>query len=187
MKKVIIIISIFILVFIISIFIGNSLYDNHEIIGNKYEELKNDNNAEIAKRETHIKQKDELATSVLYDYKNEDGTSTDDLMLTDMKWNNDSSLYHKIISNEEDYNKYNSRFILPEIDFEESFIVIVANENFRSQDETDLTIYEVVADETTTHIIMKQKENPHNYSDNNVFYAVVDKSELRENADVTIE
>ena len=71
-----------------------------------------------------------------------------------------------------------------------------------TKDETDLLIYEVVADDTTTHIKMRQRENPVvytdegslrsssdriYYSDNNVFWAVVDNSQLRDKADVTIE
>lgn len=186
MKKCIIIVIIFILIFCVSIFAGKYLYKNIENSTQSSED-NSSSKEEIIEKDSHIKQRDELATSVLYDYKNEDGTSADDLIFTDMTMNASCELYHKIITNEEDYNKYNSRFKLPEIDFEKYFIVIVANEKIRDQDEVDMTIYKVISDETTTHIIMKQKQNPHNYSDNNVFYAVVDKSELRENADVTIE
>ena len=66
-------------------------------------------------------------------------------------------------------------------------MVIVANENIRDDDETDLMIYNVVGDDTKTHIIMKQKENSTINGENNVFYAIVDRSELKENVDVTIE
>lgn len=45
----------------------------------------------------------------------------------------------------------------------------------------------IVSDETTTHIIMKQKENSTINGENNVFYAIVDKSELKENVDVIIQ
>lgn len=113
-----------------------------------------------------------------------------DLVANDMTWNHNTRLYYKIITNTEDYNKYKERINLPErtdTDFKDSFVVILVNENIRSQDEIDLMVYDVIADETTTHIIMKQKENPSYYSENNVFYAIVDISELRENVTVVIE
>lgn len=112
-------------------------------------------------------------------------------MANDMIWNEKSRLYHRLISNKEDYEKYKSRVSeLPEvseINFDENFVVIIANENVRQMHEKDLTIYNVIADENTTHIIMKQKENPNYNNENNIWYAIIDKSLLRENADVTIE
>jgi hypothetical protein len=76
---------------------------------------------------------------------------------------------------------------IEEINFDENFVVIIANENIRQMHEKDLTISDIVADDTTTHIIMKQKENPNYDNDNNIWYAIVDKSQLRDNADVEIE
>ena len=176
MKKIIIII-ILTIVFFVSIFIGNSLYNNYETTEYEYHEI-----GENEIRTNNISERAEINTSVLYD--SEDG----DLMSIDMNYNNDVRLYYKIITNKEDYNKYKSRINLPDnIDFEKDFLIIIANENIRSEEEYDLRIYEVTADETTTHIVMKQKENPSTYNINNVFYALVNKSELRENIDIKIE
>lgn len=127
------------------------------------------------------------------------------LLGNDMTWNNSSSLYYKIITNMEDYNKYSSRIDIPKmisIDFEDYFLVVIANENLKPKNEVDLYVYDVTTDNTTTHIIMKQKQNPivrntsknsnneksRTYeSDNGTFWAIVDKSKLKDNIDVIIE
>ena len=92
-----------------------------------------------------------------------------------MIWNENSRLYHRLISNKEDYEKYKSRVSeLPEvseINFDENFIVIIANENIRQMHEKDLTIYNVNADENTTHII-KRKIDVTQFS----FNTIVDKN-----------
>lgn len=138
-----------------------------------------------------IKKQEEITSRGLFDTGDGITTYETDLMANDMTWNESSRLYHKIITNMDDYNKYKSRVNeLPDMtekDFKESFLVVIANENIRQKHEKDLTISEVTADETTTHIIMKQKENPDYNNDNNIWYAIVDKSQLRDNADIKIE
>ena len=113
------------------------------------------------------------------------------LMANDMTWNDGSRLYHRIIEDIEDYEIYKSRIDgLPDagaIDFDEAFVVIIANENVRQPHEKDLTVSGITADRHTTHVIMKQKENPDYDSDSNVWYAVADRALLRDSADVTIE
>ena len=108
-----------------------------------------------------------------------------------MIWNSKPRLYHRMIDNSADYEKYKVRIDelpnIDEINFEEDFIVIIANENNRQFHEADMYIYNVVTDENTTHIIMKQKENPNYENQNNIWYAIIDRSLLRENADVIIE
>lgn len=139
----------------------------------------------------YIKKQEEITSRGLFDLGDGITTYETDLMANDMTWNQKPRLYHKIISDEEEYNKYKSRINelpnLEEIHFEENFLLIIANENVRQLHEKDLTISEITADETTTHIIMKQKENPDYNNDNNIWYAIVDRSLLRENADVSIE
>lgn len=139
----------------------------------------------------YIKKQEQIQSRGLFDLGDGITTYEIDLMANDMIWNEESRLYHKLISNEEGYEKYKSRVSeLPEvseINFDENFIVIIANENVRQMHEKDLTIYNVIADENTTHIVMKQKENPNYNNENNIWYAIIDKSLLRENADVTIE
>lgn len=139
----------------------------------------------------YIKKQEQIQSRGLFDLGDGITTYEIDLMANDMIWNEKSRLYHRLISNKEDYEKYKSRVSeLPEvseINFDENFVVIIANENVRQMHEKDLTIYNVNADENTTHIIMKQKENPNYNNENNIWYAIIDKSLLRENADVTIE
>lgn len=140
---------------------------------------------------TFIKKQDKMETRGLFD----DGRGyTDyetDLMASDMTWQDDVRLYYRIIASAKDYEKYKSRIStfpeISEINFDENFVVIIANENFRDFDEIDMEISNVYADETTTNIIMKQKENPNMDDTTNVWYAIVDKSQLKDNVKITIE
>ena len=140
---------------------------------------------------TFIKKHDKIETRGLFD----DGRGyTDyetDLMANDMTWQDDVRLYYRTITNSNDYEKYKSRIPtfpeVSEINFDENFIVIIANENYRDYDEIDMEISNVYADETTTNIIMKQKENPNMNDTTNVWYAIVDNSQLKNNVKITIE
>lgn len=140
---------------------------------------------------TFIKEQDKIETRGLFD----DGRGyTDyetDLMANDMTWQDNVRLYYRTITNSNDYEKYKSRIStfpeVSEINFDENFIVIIANENYRDFDEIDMEISNVYADETTTNIIMKQKENPNMNDTTNVWYAIVDNSQLKENVKITIE
>ena len=111
-----------------------------------------------------IKKQDEVKSRGLFDLGDGRTYYEIDLMANDMTWNEKPSLYHRIIDNITDYEKYKSRVNefpnADEIDFNENFVVVIANENTRQPHEKDLTIYNITADENTTHIIMKQKENP---------------------------
>lgn len=140
---------------------------------------------------TFIKKQDKIETRGLFD----DGRGyTDyetDLMANDMTWQDDVRLYYRTITISNDYEKYKSRIStfpeVSEINFDENFIVIIANENYRDFDEIDMEISNVYADETTTNIIMKQKENPNMNDTTNVWYAIVDNSQLKDNVKITIK
>ena len=54
-------------------------------------------------------------------------------------------------------------------------------------EKTDLIIYDVNTEETTTNIVLKQRENPRAYCDNNIFCAVVSKSLIKDVVDVKIQ
>ncbi len=161
-----------------------------------------------ANANSYIKDRGELISSGLWSLDGVSSNSEISLIDSDMTWNNESGLYHKIITNMSDYNKYSARIRLPEMnakDFEESFLVIVTVENLKPKDEVDLYVYDVTTTDLTTHIVMKQKENPiihymgigeepkdgkrNNYyeSENNIFYAIVEKNKLKDNVDVIIE
>lgn len=138
-----------------------------------------------------IKKQDKMETRGLFD----DGRGyTDyetDLMANDMTWQNDVRLYYRTITNSNDYEKYKSRISTfpeaSEINFNENFIIIIANENYRDLDEIDMEIINIYADQSTINVIMKQKENPDMNDITNVWYAIVDKSQLKENTKITIK
>ena len=113
------------------------------------------------------------------------------ISIDDMLFDQNSKLHYKIITNMEDYTRYKKRIDelpnMTEDSFNENFLIVLANTFFRQLHEKDLDIYEITSDETTTHIIMKQEDNPDYNKKTNVWYAVVDKSLLRENIKLKIE
>ena len=137
-----------------------------------------------------IKKQDDIQTRRLFDLGDGYTYYDIDLMANDMTFNDEPRLYHKIITDVDDYNKYKERISefpnVSEIDFTQDFVVVIANENIRQAHEIDLEISDIIADENNTNIIMSQKENPNLNADNNVWYAVVDRSLLRDNVNVTI-
>lgn len=140
---------------------------------------------------TFIKKQDKMETRGLFDDGRGYTSYETDLMVNDMTWQSDVRLYYRVITNSSDYEKYKSRIPtfpeISEINFDENFIVIIANENYRDFDEIDMEISNVYADETTTNIIMKQKENPNMNDTTNVWYAIVDNSQLKDKVKIKIE
>lgn len=139
----------------------------------------------------YIKNQEEICSRSLFDVGNGITTYETDLMENDMIWDSNCQLYYKLISNIKDYNKYKTRINeIPEMlekDFNKSFLIIIANDNLRKEDENNLTISNITANETTINITMKQKENFNDKNQNNIYYAVVDKSLLRKNISIKIE
>lgn len=139
----------------------------------------------------YIKEQNKLQSTLIW--QNGSGISDyeTDLTQNDMIRSETSNLYYKIITNMEDYNKYKSRINeLPKMSkdsFNENFLVIVASINYMELRDRDLTIVDVLADETTTHITLKQKENPDYNNCDNIWYAIVDNSQLRDNVEAEIE
>lgn len=140
---------------------------------------------------TFIKKQDKMETRGLFDDGRGYSNYETDLMANDMTWQDDVRLYYRAITNSTDYEKYKSRIStfpeVSEINFDKNFIIIIANENYRDLDEIDMEISNVYADETTTNIIMKQKENPNMNDMTNVWYAIVDNSQLKDNIKIRIE
>lgn len=140
---------------------------------------------------TFIKKQDKVETRRLFDDGRGYSNYATDLMANDMTWQDDVGLYCRTITNEKDYKKYKSRIStfpeVSEINFDKNFIVIIPNENLRNFDEIDMEISNVYADESTTNIIMKQKENPNMNDTTNVWYAIIDKSQLKNNVKIIIE
>lgn len=138
-----------------------------------------------------IKKEEKLETRGLFD----DGRGISyyeiDLMANDMTWQDDVRLYYRVLTNAEDYKKYKDRISefpeTDEIDFTNNFIVVVANENYRDFDEIDMEIVNIYSEDGITKIVMKQKENPNMEDNSNVWYAIVDKSELNDNVKIEVE
>lgn len=189
MKKIIIVL-VFVIVFIGSICLGKYLYTDKQIVEKIDEALENNATKNLPKENTYIIEKKEINTLNLVEDENHVSYYEVNLVANDMQLDTNVYLSYKIITNMTDYNKYKERITLPEITedkFNDVFMVIIFNQENRSKDEIDLTIDRVKSDDTTTHIIMKQKENHSIYSENNVFWAVVDKSQLKENISIEIE
>lgn len=138
-----------------------------------------------------IKKQDEVLSRKLFDLGDGHTDYAINLMANDMVWNAKPKLYHRIIDNSMDYEKYKSRLEefpnVDDINFDVNFVVIIANENIRQPHEKDLTIFDIEADENTTYIIMKQKDNPNYEANSNIWYAIVDRTLLRKNANVSIK
>lgn len=171
MKKFISVIILFIVVFLCAFFLGrvstkfkkiNDENKNSNLIDNsELNTISHTNTLNTQIYNSNIIEKGELKTSGLWTLDGHSSYYEIDLMQNDMTWNNNCGLYHKIIKNIEDYNKYSNRINLPQMsekDFEKRFLIIIANENLRNNDEKDLTIHNVFSDGKSTHIIMKQKK-----------------------------
>lgn len=200
MKKIIVILIVCVII-ILGVYLGKQIVDvektNSDNIvinsldGNSEQNIIIDENNTMLS--SNIKERGEIKTSGLYNY-NGDMSYENDLMQNDMVYHTECSLYHKIITNMSDYNKYKERISISEMledDFNNTFLVIIADETLRRDlKETNLMIYDIFSDETTTYITMKQKDDTKLGVDqellNNVFYAIVDKSQLRDNIIVTI-
>lgn len=181
MKKFIIGIIVGIILFTIAVGIGNFIFD-------KYANVENVSN-EVAINEvsnTNIKNSDEIESRGLFDLGDGLTYYEVDLMANDMKWHDGVRLYSKVITTNDDYTKYQKRLnVLPEIDFEKDALIIIANENIRDEDESNLYIYDVDTNDDTMKIIMRQRKDP-TLNNNNVFYAVIDKNLVKENVAVEI-
>lgn len=138
----------------------------------------------------YIKKQDEI-NSVGF-FKVEEGGFSDNFVDSNMTLaNNDADTYYKIITNMEDYEKYKLKVSeLPEMSkeqFENNFLIIIANWGDFTPHLSDLMISEINADETTTYVSMKQKENPNYDNYNKTWYAIVDRKLLRENVEINVE
>ena len=156
----------------------------------KNQDIKEENTENSETESIYIKERGEMTTRGLFEVGNVSSYETD-LMANDMIFDSDTRLYYRIITNIEDYNVYKERlYSIPAMtttDFENNFVIILANENEINSNEVDLIIYDIVDDENTSRIIVKQRENPRKYCENNVFWAIVDNSVLNEQIDVEIQ
>ena len=139
----------------------------------------------------YIKKQDEMQSSKLYELGDGITYNEIDLRLTDMTWNNEYGLYFKAITNAENYEIYKVRIQelpdIQDINFNENFLLIITIEKIDEPHKKDLEIYDISTSENETQIVLKQKENP-NYDDNsNIYYAIIDKTLLKEKIDIKIQ
>ena len=140
----------------------------------------------------YIKSQNKIESSLLHELG--DGVSyiDIDLRVNDMLWNDEYDLYYKVIISEENYNIYKSRInMLPDVEdinFDKNFLLIVDVERTMELHRKDLEIYNISSNEDNTLlIVLKQKENP-NYEDNsNIYYAIIDKTLLRDKINIEIQ
>lgn len=187
MNKKLLNVTIICCIFLISIIIGKLNYD--KLIDNQIMKETNEFVETDFYEKTNILKREEFASMELFE-KNGVENYENNLVANDMIWDSNTSLYYKIISNKEDYHKYFERIYLfgeDGVDFEKNNIIIVVNENERLNLENDLIIYDIISDEITTNIILKQRENPRAYCDNNIFCAIVSKSLIKDVVNVKIQ
>lgn len=195
MKKTIFVIIIIILMFAIGFITGRVIIkiDANNEKGSKYVRENIISNDEKNIESSYIIKKGEISTMGLYQIPGQVYTSSkDDLMLNDMNFDAGSSLYYKIITSMENYNKYYERELdipkLTDKDFEEDFLIIIANEKKRPQLEKYIQISKITNDNDTMNIIMKQNEDIHFAGqERNVFWALVKKEILKPNINIIIE
>lgn len=136
----------------------------------------------------YIKKQDEINSDKLFIV--EEGMFSNNFA-NNMAYVKGADLYYKIITNIEDYNTYKTKVSeLPEMteeSFANNFLVVIANWGARQPHESDLTISEINADETTTYITLKQKENPNYDKTTLTLYAIVDRTLLKEKTVINIE
>ena len=139
----------------------------------------------------YIKKQDEIISRGLFDDGSGITTYETDLTQNDMIWDDDTGFCYKVIRDFEDYKKYKERItILPDMtedDIDNYFLVIITWQYKRMHHLRDLEVYNVTADETTTYITYKQKENPNYDTENNIMYAVISKEKLRDNIKLQVD
>ena len=137
----------------------------------------------------YIKKQDSANSYELFH--NAEGDSDFELK-DDMIFEDDVRLHYKVITDIRSFDRYKEKLSqLPEMsetDFNDNFLMLFAQYGYRDAYERDLEISEITSNETTTYITLKQKENPNIESAGYfTFYAIIDKSLLKENIELTIE
>lgn len=187
MKKLLFL-AVVVVLFVISIKIGNKLMVSYLEI-EKPEETVATPSLLTKKEKNYIKESGEIQATDLYHVAGGNQVENNDFEI-EMTLDKNSNLFYKAITNLGDYKSYQENFNLPELDesdFQKYFVIIVYNNIKRDLDETDLYISKVYSEESKTYVIMKQKDNATTFAINNIFYAIVEKSELGNSISVEIE
>ena len=187
MKKLLFLIIVIIL-FVVSIKIGNKLMVSYLEI-KPSEETSATPSLFTKKEKTYIKESGEIQATDLYYVAG--GNKVEDTNLeNDMSFDNVSNFFYKIITKPDTYIKYKDFFDMPEVsenDFQNYFVIIIYNKDERALDETDLYISKIYIEENITHIVMKQKDNASAFALNNVYYAIAENSQLTDAISIDID
>lgn len=135
---------------------------------------------------TYVKKDDDIDLRGLFEVGN--GWYSDEIR-AGMKLDNESNMYYKIISNEEEYKQVKEKVKdLQEgtkIDFSKNFLILITHGEVSVDNlEKDLTVSEINADETTTYVTLVQKENPNYDKLRTEISVVVDRLLLRDNVKI---
>ncbi len=108
-----------------------------------------------------------------------------------MTFSKDINSYYKIITDKETFDSYKEQIAelpyMEDKDFNNNFLVLIANKANFYPHMRDVTISEIKSDETTLYIKLMQKENPNYDKTSDIIYAIVDKELLRENIDLKLD
>jgi len=139
----------------------------------------------------YIKKQETIESRGLFDTGDGISNFDTDLRQNDMIWDDKNRFFYKIINNYTDYMKYKERLsILPEMleqDFEYDFLLIITWQTERELHEADLEVSRIESNDTTTNIILKQKQSPNYNSENNIIYAVISNEELKNEVNIKVE
>ena len=137
----------------------------------------------------YIKKQEDIDSNAFISESN--STYTYDFITENMKYDEDTNLNYKIITDIEDYSIFKEKESkLPDMsenDFKDSFMVIFFKSGLSDPHKSDLTISEVTSDEKTTYITVESNEKPDINKISEIFYIVVDKTLLKENINIKLK
>ena len=139
---------------------------------------------------TYIKKDESIdLRGLFYTGEGEFGSLYSDEITAGLSYNKESNMYYKIIKNEEEYktikDKVNELPDSTEIGFDKNFLMLITHGEVSAKfKERDLTVSEITADNTTTKILLKPKENSDFNNIRSSLYVIVDKTLLRENVNI---
>ena len=166
-------VKVLLIIFIATTFIGGFVYAATTIYNEYTKNLKNA--GEIKSDELYRDYEGN------YTYENKDN----------MQYDEETGFSYIIINNILDFTKYKEKLEeLPEMkesDFEKHSLIIIVKYDWFNAYESNLKIYDITSDETTTYIELTQNENLNYNKESITLYAVIDNSFIKNNIELNIE
>lgn len=120
-----------------------------------------------------------------------DSIDIKDDLKNNMNYDEETNYYYKIINNIDEYNDFkNMENKIPEmseVDFSNNSLIVILQANFRELHEVDLFINDVIVENDTTFITLKQKDTPDYDSKENLICAIVDKNVIKNNIKIKVD